>query len=218
MGLVYEGEEKEKNTSRLIRTVKYKNKIFKYHLLQILEFDSDRKRMSILLRDLQTGKVILMCKGAETAILNNCVAGNVQSCDADIKTFAKQGWRTLALSYRYLSNEEYQSVETMIKNAYNDILNRKEKLTKVYSEIESKLELIGATAVEDKLQDDVANTLETLRRAGIKIWVLTGDKRETAINISHSCKHFSNNMIKLLITDLKRSEQIQKRLEYFLKQ
>ncbi|CAF0999134.1 unnamed protein product [Brachionus calyciflorus] len=218
LGLVYEGEEKCTESSDMIRKVKYADKIFKYKVLDILEFDSDRKRMSVILRDLQDDKIILLCKGAESSILKNCVSGNIQSCDADIKTFAKQGWRTLALSYRYLTNEEYNQVEILLKKAYNDILNRKERLSEAFEKIESKLILIGATAVEDKLQEDVAYTLEELRRAGIKIWVLTGDKRETAINISHSCKHFSNNMIKLLMTDINQVESIKKRINFFQKQ
>ena len=105
----------------------------------------------------------------------------------------------------------------MLKDAYNDIVHRKEMLSKCFDEVESELDLLGATAVEDKLQEDVADTLEKLRRGGIKIWVLTGDKRETAINISNSCKHFSDSMIKLMLTDLKEPKQIQSRLEHFKK-
>lgn len=90
-------------------------------------------------------------------------------------------------------------------------------LAKCYDEIESGLELLGATAVEDKLQEDVAGTLEKLRRGGIKIWVLTGDKRETAVNISNSCKHFCDSMIKLMLTDLKEPKDIKTRLEHFKK-
>lgn len=105
----------------------------------------------------------------------------------------------------------------MLKNAYNDIINRKQMLSKCYDEVENDLELIGATAVEDKLQEDVADTLEKLRRGGIKIWVLTGDKRETAINISNSCRHFTDSMIKLMLTDLQDTKQISARLEHFKK-
>ena len=218
LGLVYEGEEKCTESSGMIRKVKFFDQIYKYKVLDILEFDSDRKRMSVILKDLQEDRIILLCKGAESSIFKNCINGNIQSCDADIKTFAKQGWRTLALSYRYLTDEEYHQIDKLLKRARNDIINQKERLAEAYEEVESKLELIGATAVEDKLQEDVAYTLEELRRAGIKIWVLTGDKRETAINISHSCKHFSNNMIKLLMTDINQVEQIKKRLSHFRKQ
>ena len=141
----------------------------------------------------------------------------IQTCDADIHAFAHQGWRTLALSFKYLSESEYKQVDDMLKDAYNDIVHRKEMLSKCFDEVESDLDLLGATAVEDKLQEDVADTLEKLRRGGIKIWVLTGDKRETAINISNSCKHFSDSMIKLMLTDLKEPKQISSRLEHFKK-
>ena len=74
--------------------------------------------------------------------------------------------------------------------------------------------LIGSTAVEDRLQEDVPNTLETLRKAGIKIWVLTGDKKETAVNISESCKHFSFDMERLYLTDFSNQDAIEKELKF----
>lgn len=91
----------------------------------------------------------------------------------------------------------------LLNEAYNDISDRRdERLAQIYDVIETKLELVGATAVEDRLQDKVPDTLEALRLAGIKIWVLTGDKRETAINISNSCKHFSPEMELLQLFEL----------------
>lgn len=98
-------------------------------------------------------------------------------------------------------------------DAYNDVNNRDKKLVDLYEKIESDLVLIGSTAVEDRLQEDVSSTLETLRKAGIKIWVLTGDKKETAINISHSCLHFSSEMQKLMLTEMDDIEQIKHQLK-----
>lgn len=218
IGLEYQGEQKCAETSTITRTIKYDNSIFKFMLLDILDFDSDRKRMSVIVKDMQDNKIVLLCKGAENSVFKCCISGNIQSCDADIKMFAKKGWRTLALAYRYLTEKEYESIKNILKRAYNDIINRKERVAQAFNEVESKLNLIGSTAVEDKLQEDVAFTLEELRRAGIKIWVLTGDKRETAINISYACKHFSNHMQKLLMTDIKNVDQIRKRIKFFRKQ
>lgn len=116
-----------------------------------------------------------------------------------------------------LDEGEYNQIDEMISKAYNDIINRKEALSACYEEVESGLELLAATAVEDKLQEEVSDTLEKLRKGGIKVWVLTGDKRETAINISNSCKHFTDSMIKLMLTDLKEQKNITARLEHFKK-
>lgn len=55
-------------------------------------------------------------------------------------------------------------------------------------DLEKELEIIGATAIEDKLQANVGSTIDAIKKAGIKVWVLTGDKIETAINIGYSCK------------------------------
>jgi phospholipid-translocating ATPase len=161
---------------------------------------------------LQTDKLILFCKGAENSIFAKCIIGDIKNCNNVIDEFAEQGWRTLALAYRILDQKEYESYSFELEDAYNDLNNREEKLSQLYDKIESNLILIGSTAVEDRLQEDVPNTLETLRRAGIKIWILTGDKKETAVNISESCKHFSYDMQRLYLTDFKIQEVIAKEL------
>ena len=97
-------------------------------------------------------------------------------------------------------------------------MHKDSKLKKIFKKIESHLHLIGATAVEDKLQEAVGETLESLRQAGIKIWVLTGDKIETAINISYSCKHFTEDMIQFSLTNLRNSDEIMKRIAQFEKE
>jgi len=216
IGIVYEGDERDQQSKRIIRRVKFFNKLKKYELLDTLEFDSTRKRMSVILRDLETNKLFVYCKGAETFIIKKCIqGGDFQTCMNDIDSFAEQGWRTLAFSYKSITEQDYKTMKEKIIQAYNDILNRTEKLRDAFEFIESDLTLVGATAIEDKLQEDVAITLETIRQAGIKIWVLTGDKKETAINISYSCKHFSNEMQKLIITDLKEKSHIEKLLNEF---
>lgn len=75
-------------------------------------------------------------------------------------------------------------------------INKEEAINEVAEEIELDFDLIGSTAIEDKLQEDVGETIFDIKRAGIQLWVLTGDKIETAINIGHSCKllHDAMNM------------------------
>ena len=124
------------------------------------------------------------------------------ACEAQIIKFAVLGWRTLAITYKFLTEDEYSLYELDLDEASNDITHRDEKTAIVFEKIESNLTLIGATGVEDKLQEGCATTIQALRRAGIKVWVLTGDKKETAINISNSCKHFSDSMHKLMLTDV----------------
>lgn len=112
-----------------------------------------------------------------------------------------------------------QLYNELLDKAYNDMSDRSdEHKTQVYEEIESQMELVGATAVEDRLQDQVPDTLESLRLAGIKIWVLTGDKKETAINISNSCKHFGNEMEQIELCDLIDMNELLNKLRSHLKQ
>lgn len=217
LNIIFEGDRKTSSTSvNKTRTINFLNRRVNYEIMQILEFDSTRKRMSIIVKEENTNKYVLYCKGADSAILSKCKTGDIKTCEAHIKSFGQEGWRTLALGYRDLSEQEYEIYDRMLLDAYNDIENRNVKLAEVYEEIESNLNLVGATAIEDKLQEDVAITLKSLRQSGIKIWVLTGDKIETAINISHSCQHFTENMEKMFITSLRDIEEIKKRLQLYL--
>ena len=130
--------------------------------------------MSVIMRDIEKNRIIVYCKGAESFVIKKCVSGDFGVCMKDIDSFAEQGWRTLAFSMRTITEDQYTQIKQSINAAYNNILNREKMLAQAFEDIESELTLIGATAIEDKLQEDVADTLETIRQAGIKIWVLTG--------------------------------------------
>lgn len=211
------GDLKENN--KQFRTVRFFDEVKRFEILNILEFDSDRKRMSVILKNLNTNEIVLYCKGAENAVFSKCRAESydpnnlVQKTNDIIDEFAENGWRTLAFSFRLLNETEYTVFNRSYLEAYNDIVNRDNLLKKLYDSIETNLELIGATAVEDRLQDDVEETIKSLRKAGIKVWILTGDKKETAINISQSCGHFSKEMIKLELTDTKDPNKIKEAIK-----
>ncbi len=111
-----------------------------------------------------------------------------------INDYALIGLRTLAVAVRRLSQEEYSAFSSRLSEAREALTDRESRVRAAYSEVESDLELIGAVAVEDRLQEDVTGTLVRLGMAGVKVWVLTGDKKETAVNISYSCGHFQRGM------------------------
>lgn len=100
--------------------------------------------------------------------------------------FASEGLRVLLYGHRFITSKEYQAWKHIYRQATTAFENRQVKIEQAARMIEVDLELTGATAIEDKLQDGVPQSIEKFRRAGIKIWMLTGDKRETAINIGHS--------------------------------
>lgn len=107
-------------------------------------------------------------------------------CHKHIDDFAAEGLRTLVFGYRFLEDEEYKSWAKVYHEATTSLVKRQEMIEDAAELIERDLELAGATAIEDKLQREVPETIDKLQRANIKIWMLTGDKRETAINIAHS--------------------------------
>ncbi|XP_041119326.1 phospholipid-transporting ATPase IF-like isoform X2 [Polyodon spathula] len=165
----------------------------KYKLLHVLEFDANRRRMSVILQT-PTGEKVLFTKGAESSILPFIQSGEIEKTRVHVDEFALKGLRTLVVACRHFTPEEYQEVDRRLREARTALQQREERLAEVFSFIEKDLELLGATGVEDKLQEKVQETIESLRLAGIKVWVLTGDKHETAVSVSLSCGHFHRTM------------------------
>ncbi|KAI0123941.1 phospholipid-translocating P-type ATPase [Xylariales sp. AK1849] len=232
-----------------------------YEILDVIEFSSQRKRMSIVIR-MPDGRICVLCKGADSVILPRLklahlamekatdvcrkatirrsveaaqvlqsmdiartssvansqippiLSGNptyavdglidesiakhesviFERCFQHIEDFASEGLRTLLYAYRYIDNQDYASWKQTFQAATTSLVDRQKRIEEAGEMIEQELDLAGATAIEDKLQVGVPETIDNLRRANIKVWMLTGDKRETAINIAHSakiCKSFS---------------------------
>ncbi|XP_051148424.1 phospholipid-transporting ATPase 3-like isoform X2 [Andrographis paniculata] len=173
-----------------------------YEILNVLEFNSTRKRQSVVCR-YPDGRLVLYSKGADTVIYERLVDTNNDLKNVTrehLEQFGATGLRTLCLAYRNLSPEEYDSWNEKFVQAKSALRDREKKLDEIAEHIEKDLILIGCTAIEDKLQEGVPATIETLLRAGIKLWVLTGDKMETAINIAYACKLINNSMKQFIIS------------------
>jgi phospholipid-translocating ATPase len=163
-----------------------------YELLHVLEFNSTRKRMSVILRKMdQDGRIFLLTKGADNIIFDRLSKDNAQKelrekTDKDLQFFASEGLRTLCLAYRVLDTQEYEQWAREYHDASVALNDREAKVEEVSARIEQDLVLLGATAIEDKLQDGVPEAISDLKRAGIKVWVATGDKLETAVAIGYT--------------------------------
>ncbi|XP_006897103.1 PREDICTED: probable phospholipid-transporting ATPase VB-like [Elephantulus edwardii] len=173
-----------------------------FDLLYTLGFDSVRKRMSVVVRHPLTGEIIVYTKGADSAIMDlledpACVTDiNVEKKLKKIRAktqkhldlYARDGLRTLCIAKKVVSEEDFQRWANFRHEAEASLDNRDELLMETAQHLENKLTLLGATGIEDRLQEGVPDTIAALREAGIQIWVLTGDKQETAINIAYSCR------------------------------
>ncbi|XP_014509126.1 phospholipid-transporting ATPase 10-like [Vigna radiata var. radiata] len=174
-----------------------------YKLLNVLEFSSARKRMSVIVRD-EEGKLLLLSKGADSVMFER-IAKNGRQFEENTKQhlseYADSGLRTLILAYRELNEEEYYQFNKEFTEAKNLVSADQEQLVEsIIQNIEKDLILLGATAVEDKLQDGVPECIDKLAQAGIKLWVLTGDKMETAINIGFACSLLRQGMKQIIIS------------------
>ncbi|KAI0013778.1 phospholipid-translocating P-type ATPase [Xylariaceae sp. FL0662B] len=177
-----------------------------YPILNTIEFNSSRKRMSAIVK-MPDGRIILFCKGADSIIYSRLKRGeqaDLRKTTAEhLEMFAREGLRTLCIAERVLSENEYLEWRKEHDKAATAMHDREEKLEEVADKIEQDLTLLGGTAIEDRLQDGVPDTIGLLGEAGIKLWVLTGDKVETAINIGFSCNLLNNDMelIHLKVTE-----------------
>jgi len=113
----------------------------------------------------------------------------------EVNKYAREGLRTLLLAKKTITEPVYQEWFSFYHEAELDFDNRDELMANAYEMMEKNLELVGATGIEDRLQERVPETIESLRKAGIIVWVLTGDKIETAVNIAYSCRLFTGDMV-----------------------
>ena len=193
-----------------------------YELLAILDFNNVRKRMSVIVRSPE-GRITLYCKGADSVIFERLgqgpTPGRVREATSEhLEHFAGVGLRTLCLAKRELDEATYASWRSDFHQASTSIEEREQKVDACYEAIERDLQLLGATAIEDKLQDRVPQTIANLLAANIKLWVLTGDKQETAINIGFSCELLSDDMCEIFVVDGCYPEEVDKQLRRCLRQ
>ncbi|KAI9177677.1 hypothetical protein LWI28_018029 [Acer negundo] len=174
-----------------------------YELLHVLEFTSSRKRMSIIVRNVEN-QLLLLSKGADSVMFERLSKhGRMYEAQTreHIKKYSEAGLRTLVIAYRELGEDEYRIWEEEFSKAKTSVTADREAFVDTVAEkIERDLILLGATAVEDKLQKGVPECIDKLARAEIKIWVLTGDKMETAINIGYACSLLRQGMRQIVIT------------------
>ncbi|KAL9235477.1 hypothetical protein vseg_010234 [Gypsophila vaccaria] len=174
-----------------------------YKILNLLDFTSKRKRMSVIVRD-EDGQILLFCKGADSIIFERLAKNGktyLETTTKHLNDYGDNGLRTLALAYKPLEEAEYSEWNNEFQKAKSAIGgDRDANLERVADLMEKDLILVGATAVEDKLQKGVPECIDKLAQAGLKLWVLTGDKMETAINIGYSCSLLRQGMKQICIS------------------
>ena len=207
---------------------RFTNKQPKYEVLEVLEFSSARKRMSVVVQEINpeddpdgkthvkgaggAGKICLLSKGADMVMLPLIAASErdmMKRTEQHLEDHANDGLRTLVVTKKDLDPNTYAEWSKRYRNALMDLneIEKKEKelpneIERLMGEIEIDMSLVGSTAIEDKLQVGVPMAIADMGRAGIAVWVLTGDKEETAINIAFACELFDTRT-KVLVLNLK---------------
>ena len=184
--------------------------IEKYKVLNMISFTSDRKRMSIIVKT-ENDEIKLYIKGADSEIKKRLSSDTNRKHLASITKctdyFSSKGYRTLFVGYKIIPLAIYMEWSEKLRNSELDLENKAKLVPQCQNEIEQDITLLGATIVEDKLQDKVPDTIRDLRQAGIKIWMLTGDKIDTAENISLSCNLISRSHQCFKISPMTRKRQ-----------
>ena len=180
-----------------------------YQSLVQNEFNSVRKCMSIIVRR-SNGSLVMYIKGADNVMIHHGLAKSHPDTYASIKRhvnyFALKGLRTLVFGKRELTEEEYKGWKCTYDKAVASVNGRELEMEKAAKEIETDFELLGATGVEDRLQDGVPECIQTLRQAGISIWMLTGDKDETAVSVAYACGLVSNSSRIVVVNGKKKQD------------
>uniref|UniRef100_A0A671M6P8 Phospholipid-transporting ATPase n=1 Tax=Sinocyclocheilus anshuiensis TaxID=1608454 RepID=A0A671M6P8_9TELE len=185
--------------SKSMKIKNRENNIEEYKLLHVLNFDPVRRRMSVIVQT-KSGETLLFCKGADSSIFPRVKPEEVDRIRMHVERNATEGYRTLCVAYKQLSAEEYAVADTGLREARLALQDREQKLMAMYNQVETGMSLIGATAVEDRLQEEAAETMEALQGAGMKVWVLTGDKMETAKSTCYACRLFQRGTELLELT------------------
>ena len=173
--------------------------------------------MSVILR--YEGKIKLYCKGADSIIYERLKSGQddiMNETNEHMDLYAGEGLRTLCLAVRDLDEDYYMNWWQRYQTAATSLEDRDQKVDTIFEEIEQDMILLGATAIEDKLQDGVPEAIANLAIAGIKLWVLTGDKQETAINIGYSSQLLTDDMEDPFIVDGDTHESVEQQLKDIL--
>ena len=189
-----------------------------YKLLKIFPFTSERKRMSIVVQDPNDPEYTLVfCKGADSVMKNlklNQYTSHFGFSYVD--KFAKKGYRTLMVGMKVIRYDEFLEWETTYDEVQNDIQNsNKDILEQLTYLIEKDLFLVGITALEDRLQENVHECIEEFRRADIKVWMITGDKLETAENIGISCRLLHDDGERFYLTESDPGKAMQEAKEAY---
>jgi len=157
-----------------------------YDILQVFPFTSETKRMGIIVRDKATGEILFFMKGADT-VMSSIVQYNDWLVE-EVDNMAREGLRTLVVAKKCLTLEQYQDFEQRYSAAKLSVVNRSAQVSAVVESLQRDMCLLCVTGVEDRLQDGTRHTLEMLRNAGLRVWMLTGDKLETATCIAKSSR------------------------------
>ncbi|KAF7369277.1 P-type phospholipid transporter [Mycena venus] len=191
------------NKGREMTEIQVLGETERWTLLRVLEFNSTRKRMSTVYRA-PDGRLVMYCKGADSVMYARLAPNHdpvlKEATRKDMEAFANNGLRTLCVAWRVLSQEEYTRWGRIYDEATNRVEGRDEAIEAACEQLEQNFTILGATALEDKLQEGVPEAIETLHQAGIKLWILTGDKLQTAIEIGYSCNLLKNDMDLMILS------------------
>lgn len=179
-----------------------------YKILYTFPFNSDTKRMGIIVQ--KDDEYIFFEKGADT-VMKSIIKEN-DWIEEETDNMAREGLRTLVFAKKVISSSEFDAFRSAYEQAKSSLMDRNEKMLTEQKKLENNMEIVGLTGVEDRLQDNVKQTLESIRNAGIKIWMLTGDKIETAISIAFSSRLLTRSDQYLIISNCKSKEEIENNL------
>jgi phospholipid-translocating ATPase len=188
-----------------------------YSILQVFPFSSATKRMGIIVQHVKSGQIIFYLKGAEEVVKDKISEQAKFKILEDCENLARAGLRTLVFAQRHMSSQDFNAWKKKYDQAALLLNDREGKLREITELLEVNMEALGVTGVEDMLQRDVAQTIENMRKAGICVWILTGDKVETAECIAISTRLKTKDQKYYEMVNVTNSSEVRVKLEEFRK-
>ena len=220
LGYTFLSRENEKIIIEIYDYKKNEKELSEYQVLKKFDFTSERQSSAIIVRDLKTNKILLYIKGSDRKIIQGIDSFSskyiLPQTQEHVDKFAQKGFRTLCYSFKILEETEYHDwLKDYEEMKYLSIKDKSliVELNKLIDKIESNTILLGATALEDKLQDRVKRDIKDFIEADINFWMITGDKLDTAETIGHSCGIISEDSEVFKIRENKDENQILEELE-----
>ena len=181
-----------------------------YSIMASVPFSSSRKKSRVLVK--KGNEFTLYVKGSLSEMLKILDENSVEATEAQEQFTSKMGYRTIVLGYKKIDPDTAENFVSKVENAKHIPVNSEGRIEMLFQDLEKDLNVLGIAGLEDLVTPDTINTVELLQRAGIKIWMLSGDNEGSTISTAKKSTLFKNEAQIISLSGIKTHLQCVKQL------